>query len=62
MAGYKLCLADILLYYGLHRYLVRTHYTSFHVIAIIMCLFVHRLPLPSSKKWSTFICADGLIR
>ena len=40
MIGYKLSLADIILYYGLHRYLVREREKMWCGI-LVMCVFMN---------------------
>lgn len=60
MIGYKLSLADIILYYGLHRYLVRER----DVVCAIsyVCVYEYRQEWHFTRKQVLSMWADGLTR
>ena len=61
MIGYKLSLADIILYYGLHRYLVREREDVVCAISYV-CVCEYRQEWHFSRKQVLSMWADGLIR
>ena len=67
MIGYKLSVADIILYYGLHRYLVRSSWArrTFSIISQVLVMHVlvyHRQEWHFSRKQVISTWAGGLIR